>query len=259
MTDHFKVIDLFAGPGGLGEGFSAYETKNGSRPFRIALSVEKEASAHRTLELRAFYRQFLPGYAPIEYYEYLGGKRSYYPEDELFLLTKYRKQIDAARAEARKLELGRDNHAINTAIGKALGSKPGPWVLIGGPPCQAYSLVGRSRNRGKKDYKPEEDTRNYLYKEYLRVIAKFRPTVFVMENVKGLLSANVGGEQIFERILRDLVCPARALRITDPKTTYRILPLSGVKNSGDPRGQTLGVTRNVLTPVTSSFCQRSYW
>ena len=74
------------------------------------------------------------------------------------------------------------------------------WVLIGGPPCQAYSLVGRSRVGGIG----KDDHRVYLYKEYLRVIARHHPAVFVMENVKGLLSAELNGERIFDWIKRRL-------------------------------------------------------
>lgn len=236
MTGQIKLIDLFAGPGGLGEGFSAFTAKNGEKPFKISLSIEKEASAHRTLELRSFYRQFPSGGAPKEYYEYMTGRLGQYPEHELFRLQQFHKQTAAARQEARQLELGKDNRAINNAIEQALGRHPGNWVLIGGPPCQAYSLVGRSRNRGKKDYVPEEDHRNYLYKEYLKVIARFRPAVFVMENVKGLLSANVDGENIFHRILDDLRCPARAIRGTDKRMEYRIVPLTADAGSPDHSG-----------------------
>ena len=56
-------------------------------------------------------------------------------------------------------------------------------VLIGGPPCQAYSLAGRSRNRGTKEYRAENDQRHYLYRQYLRVLAEHRPPVFVMETL----------------------------------------------------------------------------
>lgn len=58
-------------------------------------------------------------------------------------------------------------------------------ILIGGPPCQAYSLVGRVRSRGKVGYVPEEDARHYLFREYIRVLDELRPAAFVMENVKG--------------------------------------------------------------------------
>jgi DNA (cytosine-5)-methyltransferase 1 len=74
MNAPVQIIDLFAGPGGLGEGFSAYVDKRGQPSFKIGLSIEMEASAHRTLELRAFYRQFPAGEAPDAYYEFLAGK-----------------------------------------------------------------------------------------------------------------------------------------------------------------------------------------
>jgi DNA (cytosine-5)-methyltransferase 1 len=84
-------------------------------------------------------------------------------------------------------------------------------LLIGGPPCQAYSLVGRSKIIGEKGIKEyEADHRHFLYKEYLRIIAFHRPSVFVMENVKGLLSAKVNNDNMISRILRDLQHPLEA-------------------------------------------------
>ncbi|MCZ7655505.1 MAG: DNA cytosine methyltransferase [Rhodocyclaceae bacterium] len=88
-------------------------------------------------------------------------------------------------------------------------------VLIGGPPCQAYSLVGRARNKGNKDYRAEDDHRHFLYQEYLGVIQNYRPAVFVMENVKGILSSKVGSRRIFHDILKDLVDPNHALKIDE--------------------------------------------
>ena len=67
MSDKVHIVDLFAGPGGLGEGFSSYEDEAGKRPFKLVASVEKEASAHRTLTLRAFFRQFEKGEVPSQY------------------------------------------------------------------------------------------------------------------------------------------------------------------------------------------------
>src|SRR5690606_2385499 len=92
------------------------------------------------------------------------------------------------------------------------GGHSGAWGLIGGPPCQAYSLVGRSRNRGVSGYVPEDDHRQTLYVEYLQILADHSPAFFVMENVKGLLSATLDNERLFERILSDLRDPATALR-----------------------------------------------
>nr|WP_232807921.1 DNA (cytosine-5-)-methyltransferase [Serratia liquefaciens] len=100
-----------------------------------------------------------------------------------------------------------------------------PWVLIGGPPCQAYSLVGRARNKGKTDYKPEEDHRHFLYREYLRIIQNYQPDIFVMENVKGILSSKINGEKIFNQILKDLANPGSALKVTQDSPCYRIVSL----------------------------------
>lgn len=225
MNSPIKIIDLFAGPGGLGEGFSALRRKKGERVFKISLSVEKEASAHKTLKLRAFYRQFREGEAPQVYYDFLSGKLGASP-DILYRDPSVRRQAEAASDEARQFTLGEDNRAINNAIEKALGKRPDPWVLIGGPPCQAYSLAGRSRNAGNKNYRAEDDHRNFLYKEYLRVIARFKPAVFVMENVKGLLSAKINGAPIFDDICRDLECPARALKTGNKRQKYTIFSLT---------------------------------
>src|SRR5207253_7068043 len=67
------IIDVFAGPGGLGEGFSRLRDAAGNHPFHIALSIEKEAFAHRTLLLRSFYRQF-DDEIPDDYYRRLRGE-----------------------------------------------------------------------------------------------------------------------------------------------------------------------------------------
>lgn len=65
------VIDLFAGPGGLGESFSSLRDNSGSPVFRISLSIEKDQHAHKTLELRSFFRQFPDGEVTEDYYRYI--------------------------------------------------------------------------------------------------------------------------------------------------------------------------------------------
>lgn len=207
MTKPIKVIDLFAGPGGLGEGFSSFENKAGEHPFKIALSIEKESSAHRTLLLRSFFRQF-KNHVPHEYYDFLKGNLGNQPEDKLYKLNKFKNEYLAAQKEARLLCLGEDNRKINNTIREAIGNDE--CILIGGPPCQAYSLAGRSRNKGVEGYKAEEDKRNFLYIEYLKVIARFQPVIFVMENVKGMLSARINGNSIFDKIRSDLHNPCRS-------------------------------------------------
>jgi DNA (cytosine-5)-methyltransferase 1 len=196
------VVDLFAGPGGLGEGFSSVGKGN---TFRILVSAEMEKSAHQTLMLRSYYRilKRQGGRALDSYYRFCNGATETPWDDKTI------KAWGQADHEARQITLGTvaGNQELNTILDKARLGPAKPWVLIGGPPCQAYSLVGRSRNRGKVNYRAEDDQRHYLYREYLRIIQKYQPAVFVMENVKGILSSKVDGQKIFHTILRDLSDP----------------------------------------------------
>lgn len=240
------MIDLFAGPGGLGEGFSSIDDSDGNQVFRIRLSIEKDEYAHRTLLLRAFFRGFRRGGVPSDYYDYLAGKVT---RDTLF--EKHRDAADMAAAEAWLAELGAastPNNEVDDRIRTAIEGRTN-WVLIGGPPCQAYSLVGRSRLIGagkngriegsgslaseallaqySKRQQYEADPRHKLYRHYLRILAVHRPPVFVMENVKGLLSATLKEERTFERIMADLKAPSAAMPeagVSDVR--YRLIPLA---------------------------------
>lgn len=205
------IIDLFAGPGGLGEGFSAFQTPDVRSPFHIALSIEKEHYAHQTLTLRAFFRQFPPGKAPEEYYDYLRQADEPEPARRKRLFGVWPAEGERAEATALLAELGREETAaIRERIRDALDGY-GEFILLGGPPCQAYSVMGRSRNSGNPNYKATEDKRQRLYVEYLQVLADHHPAVFIMENVKGLLSATLENQRIFERILDDLRSPCEAV------------------------------------------------
>jgi DNA (cytosine-5)-methyltransferase 1 len=222
--ERVPIIDLFAGPGGLGEGFSALR-RDGRPVFKIGLSIEKDTDAHRTLELRSFYRQFPDGQIPPDYYQYLGGKIS-----RAALFAAHPNAADDARKEAWNATLGVTSpQEIDTRISDALAGRRN-WLLIGGPPCQAYSLVGRSKmigEKGRKEY--EADHRHFLYREYLRIIADFQPRIFVMENVKGLLSATLNGESTISKILADLRHPIAAIhgpRHRDSNVTYRLVSIS---------------------------------
>ena len=204
MANPIKVIDLFAGPGGLGEGFAALRDT-----FRIAVSIEKETNAHRTLTLRAFVRQFST--PPQEYYQFLRGELGSSPEEQLYKLAKYKVQIVAARSEALKIKLEKGKNEAMNSIDRAIGDDA--CVLIGGPPCQAYSVAGRARTANLVTYNPELDERNFLYLEYLKVIARHQPICFVMENVKGILSAKVNKTNIFDQICGDLEHPTKVSNV----------------------------------------------
>ena len=222
------VIDVFAGPGGLGEGFSAFRDHQGRPVFKIALSIEKNPDAHKTLKLRSFYRQFRKPNLPEEYYDCLRGKLTV---DELY--QKFPAEAACADSESWRAELGTDEFPaalIDGRIRKALEGAD-HWVLIGGPPCQAYSLAGRSRMIPVDPLKYAKDHRHFLYREYLRIIAVHRPPVFVMENVKGILSSKIEGARIIDRILSDLRSPLRAqpeLRGAGAgDLEYELFPISG--------------------------------
>lgn len=198
MPSTYQVVDLFAGPGGLAEGFSSFSDHSGHRPFEVALSVEKESSAHKTLQLRAFLRQFEN--FPCEYYDALNGGQPL-PD----WARTHEREWKAALDEALQLELGSEEAAevLDRRIASLL-RKGTPTIVIGGPPCQAYSLVGRARNQGIEGYVPEQDNRHFLYREYIRILQGLKPAAFVMENVKGILSSSVDGRRIFDRVLDDL-------------------------------------------------------
>ena len=202
--DRIPIIDLFAGPGGLGEGFMSLKNKEGRSIFDIKLSIEKDVNAHKTLTWRSFYRQFEKVGKPIPNEYYQAYEETNLVRRERLIeatLDKY-PEGEIARAEARLLELGSKkwpNEVVDQMITDQLGNNK-DWVLIGGPPCQAYSNVGRSRVGGIN----KDDNRVYLYQEYLRIIKKHKPAVFVMENVKGLLSAKVDDEKVFDWMKMDL-------------------------------------------------------
>jgi DNA (cytosine-5)-methyltransferase 1 len=231
------IIDIFAGPGGLGEGFSRFTDRNGKKVFDIVLSVEKDKDAHKTLELRSFFRKFPQGNAPDEYYEYIQKKSlTNSPREQQRLRSelfeKYPVQAEKARQEAWRAELGEDKNVdrqIDVRISEIIGNNDVKcWGMIGGPPCQAYSIIGRSRNKGIRGYSAEEDDRSYLYQQYLRLIAEHEPDFFIMENVKGMLSALLNGKSLFEKILDDLKFPKKALHgaVGNSSLSYQIYPLS---------------------------------
>jgi DNA (cytosine-5)-methyltransferase 1 len=181
-------------------------------------------AARKTLRLRAFYRLLKRrgGNALDSYYRFCNHESDHAHDDDNLDLW------NLADEEARLIELGTPdgNEELDRRISAHNVGPDTPWVLIGGPPCQAYSIVGRARNRGNVEYKPENDHRHFLYKQYLRIIQKYRPRVFVMENVKGILSASVGGNKIFENILEDLSDPDKAIGESSGRAGYRIHSLS---------------------------------
>ena len=202
------VIDLVAGPGGLGEGFSSILDVDRIPYFSLKVSAEKDATAHRTLSLRSLYRKFPKGKAPDCYYDHIRGNIT---RESLFAHPDAAEAGREALEESRNFELGKDDpEDLDRRIQAALDGAD-DWVLIGGPPCQAYSLAGRSRRARESLEKFESDEKHFLYREYLRIIRRHKPAVFVMENVKGMLSSQHGGSPIFDQIVADLSKPGDGL------------------------------------------------
>lgn len=261
-----KVIDVFAGPGGLGEGFTSFRG-TGDHRYELAVSIEKDAVAHRTLRLRAFARRFGGQRLPAAYYAHLRGEI-----DWEGLTASWKEEARHAEREAVNLALGPNAvDEVRSRIRAAIGRTEN-CVLIGGPPCQAYSLVGRARRRGNTGYVPEADERQTLYVEYLQVLADHAPQAFVMENVKGLLSAQLDSKGVFERIREDLHDPVRALRregrsVGKHRPHYELRALVTDENISDDdprrfiiRAEDFGVPqrrhRVILVGVRSDFGDR---
>ena len=195
------AVDLFSGPGGLAEGFASLRGHRPRRPFRIALSVEMDPAAHRTLWLRAFLRKFRSEF-PEEYYEYANGRLVREPDWRAL----YPRQWAEACDETRCLRLGtpKASSFLRNCLHEIRNAHNGHTVLMGGPPCQPYSLVGRSRTASLATYDSDQDERQWLYMEYAEALRILRPAVAVMENVRGILSARHNGEPVFPKVLEVL-------------------------------------------------------
>lgn len=162
-----NIIDLFSGAGGLTEGFR-------NQQFKILGHVEKEKAACETLKLREVYYYLKKKNKLGLYNDFLNSKTSiedllkHVPQEKLNKILNF--------------EISQENiHSIFSFF-DGLGENVDG--IIGGPPCQAYSTIGRARNASKKS----SDERIYLYKFYIHFLNKYQPKFFIFENVKGLLS-----------------------------------------------------------------------
>ena len=231
------VVDIFAGPGGLGEGFAQAK-------FDVTVSAEMDSVACETLRLRKFFYQF-DGKAPDAYYEFIRGEM-----DISELAKKYPKEWRAAKDAVLHVEIG--SRKGNAELRKKLDEitrKHKNFVLIGGPPCQAYSLAGRARRLGvgaayenvaKKKAERERqrltkkfyaDNKHSLYEQYVDLIYRYQPLIFIMENVKGMASARTSPDaepgSLFNNMYTLLYKPHGNRRTADGSKPrgYRFFPL----------------------------------
>lgn len=221
----YNFIDLFAGAGGLSEGFL-------QAGFRPVAHVEMNEYAAKTLETRsAYYYLKNTNNLPV-YRKYLSGKTS---------REEFMKQIPASVTKTVINETLSDEtiqsvFKIIDGIMKIRGIKKID-VVVGGPPCQAYSLVGRAQSN-HMDVPMKDDPRNYLYKLYARFLKKYQPRMFVFENVVGIESAR-GGEvwknlqKYLKRVGYEIECREQnAQTFGVLQNRRRMIIVGWLKNSG---------------------------
>lgn len=173
MND-LNFIDLFSGAGGLSEGFF-------NAGFKPIAHVEIDSKACETLETRLIYHKLKSQNKLTHYYDYLSEKI-----ERTDFLSIYG-EPDISDSVINMPIGGENNDLIFSKIDSLLKNR-NVDLVVGGPPCQAYSLVGRSRDKNKM----KDDPRNFLYKEYAKFLKRYQPKVFVFENVLGLITADKG-------------------------------------------------------------------
>jgi DNA (cytosine-5)-methyltransferase 1 len=165
-----NYIDLFAGAGGLSEGF----IREGFNPIA---HVEMNKEAADTLKTRLSFHYLNNNNNITKYYSYL---KSEITRDDLWNSIPQEHILSVINNEITKKTI----ESIFESIDEQLRSKKVD-IIIGGPPCQAYSLVGRSRDPNRMS----GDKRNYLFRHYAEFLVRYKPKYFVFENVLGLLTA----------------------------------------------------------------------
>ena len=187
MNDRkFRFIDLFAGAGGLSEGF----VMNGN--FLPLAHVEMNRDACDTLRTRSCY-YYLKENGKLEAYEKY--QKNQLERDEL-----YKEVPEELLKTVINCEIGEDNiqdifNVIDDIVEKETIQELD--LIIGGPPCQAYSLVGRAVSSNNM----ATDPRNFLYIQYVKFLQHYKPKMFIFENVPGILTAQKG--ETFKTILSE--------------------------------------------------------
>ena len=164
MKKKIVCIDLFSGAGGLTEGFT-------NDSFDIVAHIEKDSDACLTLKTRLSYH-YLKKQNKLDYYKkYLQKKitrdqlYNAVPHEILESVIKDEISSESFKPISEEISINLDNDKVD--------------LIFGGPPCQAYSLMGRARDKNSM----RKDKRKYLYLEYIKYLKKFKPKYFVFENV----------------------------------------------------------------------------
>jgi DNA (cytosine-5)-methyltransferase 1 len=216
----FYAVDLFAGCGGLSEGFR-------QAGFEILAQVEMDKWACKTLATRHIYHELEKIRKNRAYKNYLKGNIS--QEQTLSENPSIQELIQHRVIQA---QFGKDKtEEILNRIQESgrIHGAPRCHVLLGGPPCQPYSLIGRSRD----PFRMSNDERHFLYTYYLEILERLQPDFFVYENVPGLFTAKAKERDIFRKILSDFSSLRPAYEITPPLIEVSDDPGSYVLNAAD--------------------------
>ena len=161
MSQAFKTVDIFPGQVVWLKALLRFGEQVAHGHSRLHFRSRRNPlhSRHCASALRASVREH-----PETYYAYLAGRIS--RED---LIAADPQEWNAACDETAMLELGTERATawLDPVLDRIEETAQAGTILIGGPPCQAYSLVGRARNRGIRDYDPATDHRHFLYREYI--------------------------------------------------------------------------------------------
>lgn len=198
----YTFIDLFAGCGGLSEGFYRMG-------FKALAHVEINHWACETLRTR------------MKHYGYKNIEKEVIEHD----IT--------ANDIIEKLDSAVNGRAVD--------------MIIGGPPCQAYSTAGRVRDKVGM----ATDARNYLFESYVKILEHYRPKLFVFENVKGILSAKANGKAIFPQVIKALGKEYKVL--SDPDTI-----LFNTANYGVPQIRKRIIIMGVRKDITGIEVEELY-
>ncbi len=191
-----RVLDLFAGAGGLSEGF----VRAGCQ---VVGHVEMDRDSCDTLITRMVYHSLLKGGKFDEYRDYVLGDVTRDELIEKYSLQNERDSVICAR-------IGEDNYKeLITQVKKRLKGRRLD-IIVGGPPCQAYSHIGRAVD----DKNMRWDSRKFLYRYYLEFLKALKPKIFVFENVPGLMTSGKG------RYLRDM---RKLMKRAGYETDFRVL------------------------------------
>lgn len=177
MKGKYTYLELFAGAGGLSEGF----IRKGFLPIA---HIEKDSYASLTIKTRMAYH-FLKKSCHFNK-KYADYSKDYIKREELYSMVPQEIIDSVINEEIRRGNLKSLFTRIKQTMAKSDVNEIN--IIAGGPPCQAYSLIGRARD----PYNMERDPRNYLYKLYAEFLKEFKPDFFVFENVPGLMSAGRG-------------------------------------------------------------------